>query len=471
MIGHFPIRPVTAMSEFLPDDSAGDALPQSDRLQILSPEEYELLWGFPRFTQSDRDLFFTLTAPEREALEQCRSVRTKIHFLLHLGYFRARQRFFRFELPAVRDDVDYLRRRYFDNVAVADLAVSLHTRQRHIEAILGLFRYRPCALDERTMLEAHARQAVRISSRPVYVLRELVDLLRRERVVLPGYTYLQDLVREALAFERKRLAGALEGLMSDEDAKSIDRLLADDEGLHQITTIKRQPRDFTYQQLLREIERGQQLRALFALAERVIGQVELSAESVRYYASLVEFYTVYKLKRMDREAVRLYLLCFVHDRYQRLNDNLLGAFCSLVRRYVEEVDAATKEAIYRFKLQTSEDIEQGAKVLALFVDPGYRRGDALCRGARAGPQLCCRRSGCGSCAATWPARAPSTRARSSGARSMPSWARSNATCGHCCGFSRCREPRPTPGYWKRWRPWSRPSSWASRCRCFRYRPA
>jgi hypothetical protein len=54
-------------------------------LQILSPEEYELLWGFPRFTQSDRDLFFTLTAPERGAVEQCRSVRTKIHLLLHLG--------------------------------------------------------------------------------------------------------------------------------------------------------------------------------------------------------------------------------------------------------------------------------------------------------------------------------------------------------------------------------------------------
>jgi len=52
------------------------------------------------------------------------------------------------------------------------------------------------------------------------------------------------------------------------------------------------------------------------LAERTITQVELSAESVRYYASLVEFYTVYKLKRMDREAVHLYLLCFVRDRYQ-----------------------------------------------------------------------------------------------------------------------------------------------------------
>jgi hypothetical protein len=150
----------------------------------------------------------------------------------------------------MREDVDYLRRRYFDNVAVADLAVSLHTPQRHVDTILGLFRYRLCTLEERTMLEAHALQAARISSRRVSVLRQLVDLLRRERVVLPGYTFLQDLVRGALAFERKRLAGALEGLIDAEDAKSLDRLLADDAGLRQSTTVKRQPRDFRYQQLL-----------------------------------------------------------------------------------------------------------------------------------------------------------------------------------------------------------------------------
>ena len=139
--------------------------------------------------------------------------------LPHLGYFRARQRFFRFELPAVRDDVDYLRRRYFDNRAAVNLTVSDHTRKRHVETILGLFRYRLCALDERLLLEAHARQAARISSRPVYVLRELVDLLRRERVMLPGYTILQNMVRAALAFERKRLAGALEGLIEGFEAQ------------------------------------------------------------------------------------------------------------------------------------------------------------------------------------------------------------------------------------------------------------
>jgi len=173
------------MSRFSLDDlGADDDFPQSgDRLQILSAEEYEALWGFPRFTQSDRDLFFTLTAPERAALEQRRSTRTKIHVLLHLGYYRARQRFFRLELTAVRDDVDYLRRRYFENKAVADLTVSDHTRKRHVETIIGLFRYRLCALDERLLLAAHARQAARISSRPVYVLREQAhSLLPPERL-------------------------------------------------------------------------------------------------------------------------------------------------------------------------------------------------------------------------------------------------------------------------------------------------
>ena len=83
--------------------------PQSDRLQILSPEEYELLWGVPRFSQYDRDLFFSLTARERHTLARLRTVRTKAHFLLQLGYFRARQRFFRLEAEYVCDDMEYLK--------------------------------------------------------------------------------------------------------------------------------------------------------------------------------------------------------------------------------------------------------------------------------------------------------------------------------------------------------------------------
>ena len=123
------------------------------------------------------------------------TVRTKAHFLLQLGYFRARQRFFRVDVQSVRDDIEYLSRRYLDNAIVADISVSDHTRKHHVALILGLFRYRLCERDLRLQLEERALSAARISSRPVYVLRDLVDHMRQTRIVLPGYTYLQDMVR------------------------------------------------------------------------------------------------------------------------------------------------------------------------------------------------------------------------------------------------------------------------------------
>ena len=63
------------MPEFLPEDFAGEALRQSGRRQIRSPAQSELVRGFPCFTPSERDPSSTLTAPERQALEQSHSIR------------------------------------------------------------------------------------------------------------------------------------------------------------------------------------------------------------------------------------------------------------------------------------------------------------------------------------------------------------------------------------------------------------
>ena len=249
----------------------------------------------------------------------------------------------------------------------ADLRISKHTRQHHIGLILALFGYRMTDQRARLTLEERALAAARISSRPVYVLRDLMDYLRYQRIVLPGYTYLQDVVRRALSFERKRLSEALDRFITLGDETLLDALLSDDDGLHAVTSIKHYPRDFSHKQLLAEIERGHQIRDLFSVAKRVIAQAGLSAESVRFYASLVDYYTVYKLKRMSPSITRLYLLCFVHDRYQRLNDHLLAALCALVRRYNDEVASNAKELVYQHKVQANEDLGQGVKILKLFI--------------------------------------------------------------------------------------------------------
>lgn len=296
-----------------------ELLPQGDRLQILSPEEYELLWGFPKFSSSDQQLFFAMASRKRGVFEGLRTARTRLHFLLHLGYFKARQRFFVIDEDLIGRDIDYLRAQYLNGRPVPNLAVSKHTRLQHVSRILELFGFRQITDADRVDLEQRALQAARISSRPLYVLRDLVDRLRQQRIVLPGYTYLQDVVRRALLFERDRLSDALATAMSREDRRLLDALLRDDGGLHAITSIKHHPGDFSLKQLLTEIQRGERLRGLSMVSPRVIAQTELSAESVRFYASLVDYYTAYKLKRMNptRTSTRAPRCCI----------------CSSIRRY------------------------------------------------------------------------------------------------------------------------------------------
>ncbi|NQV86471.1 MAG: DUF4158 domain-containing protein [Woeseiaceae bacterium] len=50
-----------------------------------------MLWGLPYFSEAERGLFLTLNQREGQTLGRLRTPRTKLHFLLQLGYFRARQ--------------------------------------------------------------------------------------------------------------------------------------------------------------------------------------------------------------------------------------------------------------------------------------------------------------------------------------------------------------------------------------------
>ncbi len=57
----------------------------------------------------------------------------------------------------------------------------------------------------RQQLTAKARQAARVSGQPVYIFRELLQYLAEQRIVAPGYSFLQDTVGKALTAEQHRL--------------------------------------------------------------------------------------------------------------------------------------------------------------------------------------------------------------------------------------------------------------------------
>lgn len=135
--------------------------PPTNRLRILDEEEQTSVFGRPRFTPAERIEYFSLSASEKVVLEEFHSLKSKLCFLLQLGYFKARHLFFTFCLAEVEMDAIYLRDHYFPEFHLTDLELAKGTRLKQQRLIRELCQYHRCGAPERRQLETKAQQAAR----------------------------------------------------------------------------------------------------------------------------------------------------------------------------------------------------------------------------------------------------------------------------------------------------------------------
>ena len=83
---------------------------------------------------------------------------------------------------------------------------------------------------------------------------------------------------------------------------------------------------------------------------------------------MVNYYSVYKLKRFDVSTTYVYLLCFIYNRYQNLHDNLIQCFVHHIRQFREAARKDGKEQVYQHHRQGNENLDKAAQVLKLFTD-------------------------------------------------------------------------------------------------------
>jgi TnpA family transposase len=342
----------------------------SRRLSILSAQEVEELYGLPRFTEDDHRVYFDLGPAERELVNGVFTFSVAVHLVLQLGYFKAKRQFFVYSLDSVMGDVAYIVRRHFQARNEGKVkAPSRSTRLEQQQIILKLFDYRFCDAAAKAELDLKAQRVAMLSAQPVFILQEVLQYLSQKRIVPPGYTYLQDMVGRTVSRERLRITRLLSRSLTPEIEEQLAALLEADEGMYRISLLKHEPRDFSYGELRQEVERRKFFQPLFAFGQSFLSSAGLSNESVKYYASLVQFYTVYKLQRMAIPTVRLYLLCFASHRYRQINDNLIEAFIHLVDQYEQQARLAAETAAAEAMTEASGNLKAAGQVLNLFLDP------------------------------------------------------------------------------------------------------
>jgi hypothetical protein len=346
------------------------------RLSILSAREIDDLYSLPRFTEADRRLYFDLSAAEREAVAAVGTASVAVHLTLQLGYFKAKRQFFVYAQDAVLEDLRHVLDRYFPGRDLASIKTpSRPTRLEQQRIILKLFDCRLCDSEAKVELERKAQRIARLSTQPVYILRETMQNLTHQRIVAPGYRFLQEMVGRVVASERKRITQVLGQALRPTVEKQLDALLTADEGMYRISALKHEPKDFSYKEWRREVERRKFFQPLHKFAQAFLATADISNESGKYYASLVKFYTVYKLQRMSPATTRLYLLCFTYHRFRQINDNLIEAFIHWVDPYEKQAQLAADAAMQRALIEASENLQAAGQVLSLFIDAAIP-GDA-----------------------------------------------------------------------------------------------
>lgn len=341
----------------------------SRRLSILTAQEIDDLYGLPRFTEDDRRLYFDLSPAERDLVDSVYTTSVAVHLILQLGYFKAKRQFFVYAHEAVFDDLERLRHRYFparDNAEIK--ALSKPTRLEQQQVILKLFSYQFCDAAAKSELEQKAQRVAMLSTQPIFILREALQYLTNQRIVAPGYTYLQDMIGRTVSGERRRITHLLGQALTSAVEQQLEALLQADEGMYRISILKHEPKDFSYGELRHEVGRRKFFQQLHEFGQTFLASAGLSNESVKYYASLVQFYTVYKLQRMAVPTTRLYLLCFAYHRFRQINDNLVDAFIHLVDQYEKQAKLASETAAMKAMTEASTNLKATGQVLNLFID-------------------------------------------------------------------------------------------------------
>ena len=171
--------------------------------------------------------------------------------------------------------------------------------------------------------------------------------------------------------EKKRLAKIIKSSLSKEARHSLQDLMSNDETLLELAALKQDAKDFKWGELDSECTKLDRLEFLYKVSCSILPKLKISQQNINYYASLAYYYNIYELRRFSLEQSALYLLCYVWQKYQKIVDNLVDAFCHKVKKFDDDAKKAAEQKILEEQAKHQTRLNSIADLLALFVNDTF----------------------------------------------------------------------------------------------------
>ena len=351
-----------------------------NRIKLLSDSEIDDLYSiplFPLFNEIEQALYFAFNEQEIAAAKKYRTVKSQVYFLLNLGYFKAKQQFYKFILSSSHSqDAQYIFKKYFDASNITNITLSgqldqkTHRKQKH--DILRLFAYQNWSQKYTPQIESHICELLRYYPKAHSALRQLLNYFDKHQIVVPSYRKIQDMFTAAFSTEESRLNTILLTIPKCQQ-EQLSALINRENGISQLNIIRTDQKDFQYTAVKTEVEKAQLIFDLYEFAKKFIPTLKISKNAVRYYAELTEQYAAFRLRRLSQSQQWLHTICFVYHRYQQIMDNLIISFMYHVKAIIE----AGKTYAELAQMKHSSELVVDFPKLALFLKWFPKRDAAL----------------------------------------------------------------------------------------------
>ena len=132
-------------------------------IKLLSEDEICDIYSRPEFNDYERSLYFDFNHEELSLARSYRTLKTQVSFLLNLGYFKAKQRFFYpFNVADNMIDAEFLVEKYFDGKWLATESPASKSIQRQQEnEVMHLLGYRAWSNDSRESVQDKITEILR----------------------------------------------------------------------------------------------------------------------------------------------------------------------------------------------------------------------------------------------------------------------------------------------------------------------
>jgi len=318
------------------------------RIKILSEAEISDLYSLPQFTLEERIVYFSLNKQEKLLIQKIPDLPSKVHAILQLGYFKAKRRLFSFKYHDVLPDIDYILTQYFVIQDKYESILLKAKKEENNKRILALLNYRTFDAKARKELVEQALLLVRIHANHIDIFREVLSQIQIKQIALPGYTILQDIISLSISIEFKRI----ENILRDNIPKEFDTFLSGmtkSESAINLPTLRVEPKNFKHTELKAECAKSRTYLEYYKLSKQLIDKFEISPKCIRYYASIADEYNIYRLEQLSKPLRKLYLLCYINQRYKEVINNLVTGFIYYNNNFIQE---ANEYANKQFMLHT-----------------------------------------------------------------------------------------------------------------------